>query len=128
MRLTELAGLGDVSFLALTVVAVGSSLPELSVSWKAAAKGYHDISLGNVVGSNLFNLLGVLGLPALIHPEALDPSVLSRDYPVMLGLTLILFLLAYNRRRAPRIGRGGGLLLLGAYGAYMTTLYFATVS
>ena len=114
--------------IGLTIVAIGTSLPELAASVMGALKGEPDLAIGNVVGSNLFNLLGVLGLPALIHPEALDPSVLSRDYPVMLGLTLILFLLAYNRRRAPRIGRGGGLLLLGAYGAYMTTLYFATVS
>ncbi len=114
--------------IGLTIVAIGTSLPELAASVMGALKGEPDLAIGNVVGSNLFNLLGVLGVPALIHPATLDASVLSRDYPVMLGLTLALFLLAYLRRSAPRIGRGGGLLLLGGYGAYMTTLYFATVS
>ncbi len=114
--------------IGLTIVAIGTSLPELAASVMGALKGEPDLAIGNVVGSNLFNLLGVLGLPALIHPEVLDASVLSRDYPVMLGLTLALFLLVYSRRRTPRIGRGSGFLLLGAYGAYMTTLYFATVS
>ena len=114
--------------IGLTIVAIGTSLPELAASIMGALKGEPDLAIGNVVGSNLFNLLGVLGLPALIHPEVLDASVLSRDYPVMLGLTLALFLLVYSRRRTPRIGRGSGFLLLGAYGAYMTTLYFATVS
>ncbi len=114
--------------IGLTIVAIGTSLPELAASIMGALKGEPDLAIGNVVGSNLFNLLGVLGLPALIHPEVLDASVLSRDYPVMLGLTLALFLLVYSRRRTPRIGRGSGFLLLGAYGAYMTTLYFVTVS
>ncbi len=127
VNIAQAFGVSEV-IIGLTIVAIGTSLPELAASVMGALKGEPDLAIGNVVGSNLFNLLGVLGLPAVIHPADLDPAVLSRDYPVMLGLTVALFLLAYLRRREPRIGRAGGVFLLGAYGAYMTTLYFATVS
>ncbi len=127
VNIAQAFGVSEV-IIGLTIVAIGTSLPELAASVMGALKGEPDLAIGNVVGSNLFNLLGVLGLPAVIHPAVLDPSVLQRDYPVMLALTVALFLLAYNWRRTPRIGRSGGLLLLGAYGAYMTTLYFAMVS
>ncbi len=127
VNIAQAFGVSEV-IIGLTIVAIGTSLPELAASVMGALKGEPDLAIGNVVGSNLFNLLGVLGLPAVIHPAVLDSSVLQRDYPVMLALTVALFLLAYNWRRTPRIGRSGGLVLLGAYGAYMTTLYFAMVS
>jgi cation:H+ antiporter len=101
---------------------VGTSLPELAASIAAARKNEHDIAIGNVVGSNLFNLLGVMALPGVIAPGAIDPEVLTRDYPVMLLLTGLFFLVAWGPRRARRISRveGGGLLLL--YFAYLAYL------
>ncbi len=108
--------------IGLTIIAIGTSLPELASAIIAARKGEHDLALGNVIGSNLFNTLGVVGLAAAIAPIAAGPEVLSRDFFVMGGLTLALFLMGFGLRRPGRINRleGGGLLL--AYGAYLTVL------
>jgi cation:H+ antiporter len=119
VRLTELAGLGDVSFLALTVVAVGSSLPELSVSWKAAAKGYHDISLGNVVGSNICNTFLVVGLPALVKPLPVSTAVQEVGMPFMLGLSALLVVVS-RRRVAPLMG----VVMLAAFAAFLIDLWW----
>ena len=119
--IAQFFGLSDL-VIGLTVVAVGTSLPELAASVAAARKNEHDIAIGNVVGSNLFNLLGVMALPGVIAPGAIDEKVMSRDYPVMLLLTGIFFLVACGPRRARRISRieGGGLLLI--YVAYVVYL------
>ncbi|WP_461538070.1 calcium/sodium antiporter [Spongorhabdus nitratireducens] len=105
--------------IGLTIVAIGTSLPELAASVASALKGHHDIALGNVVGSNLFNLLAVMSAPALIAPEALDTAVLWRDFPAMLALTALLFIMA----RKQRIGRIGGLFFAGTYVAYTALLF-----
>ena len=98
----------------LTIVAVGTSLPELASSLIAARKGEHDIALGNVLGSNLFNTLAVVGIAGTIHPMAVPGDVLSRDLPVMAILTLSLFVFGYGFRGPGRINRlEGGLLLAG---------------
>jgi len=98
----------------LTIVAVGTSLPELASSLLAARKGEHDIALGNVLGSNLFNTLAVVGIAGAIHPMAVPGEILSRDLPVMVILTLSLFVIGYGFRGAGRINRlEGGLLLAG---------------
>ena len=108
-------GVSDL-IIGLTIVALGTSLPELAASIIAAYKKEYDIAIGNILGSNLFNILAVLGLPGLIHPSAVEPEVLTRDYPVMIGLTLLLFMFAYGFRRGPgRISRKGGALLLTIY-------------
>lgn len=110
--------------IGLTVVAVGTSLPELAASVMSALKKEPDIAIGNVIGSNMFNLLVVLGVPGLMQPLQLDPAVLSRDFPFMIGLTIAMFGMAYGFRGHGRINRiEGGLLLLG-YIAYLTVLYF----
>ena len=111
--------------IGLTIVALGTSLPELAASIASARKGEHDIAIGNVIGSNMFNLLAVLGLPALIQPGAVDRAVLTRDFPVMIGLTLGLMLMARGFHRAGHISRLEGLVLVGVYCAYQTLLYFA---
>lgn len=105
-------GISDL-VIGLTVVAIGTSLPELAASVMAARKNEHEIAIGNVVGSNLFNLLGVMAMPGLLAPGAVDSEVLSRDYPIMLLLTLVFFLIALGPLRDRRISRlqGGGLLL-----------------
>lgn len=117
-------GISDL-IIGLTIVAIGTSLPELAASVAAVRKNEHDIALGNVLGSNLFNLLGVMALPGIIAPGLVDPAVLSRDYPVMIGLSVLLFITAYSfsgRRR--RIERWEGGLLVGLYGAYLGLLVY----
>lgn len=110
--------------IGLTVVAIGTSLPELAASVAAARKDEHDIAIGNVIGSNLFNLLGVMALPGVLAPGLIDGEVLSRDYPLMLGLTLLFFLVAWGPKpNAPRlINRWEGLLLVAVYMAYLSYL------
>ena len=108
--------------IGLTIVAVGTSLPELAASVMSAMKGEDDMAVGNVLGSNMFNLLAVLGLPGLILPSELEAAVMGRDFPVMVGLTIALFAMAYGFRGPGRINRlEGGLLLLG-FVAYMSWL------
>ena len=88
-------GVSDL-IIGLTIVAVGTSLPELASSVAAARKGEDDLALGNVIGSNLFNTLGVVGLTTVIQPMSIKTQPLSRDIPVMCVLTLALFVLGYN--------------------------------
>ncbi|AOU99029.1 calcium/sodium antiporter [Acidihalobacter yilgarnensis] len=109
--------------IGLTVVAIGTSLPELATTILSARRGEPDIALGNVIGSNLFNILGVLGLPGLIAPGPVPHEVLTRDYPLMLGFTALLFLFAYGRQPR-RINRVEGGVLLGAFIGYECWLYW----
>jgi len=111
--------------IGLTIVAIGTSLPELAASVASALKGHHDIALGNIVGSNLFNLLAVLPIPALLNPVNLEhePEVLLRDYSVMLGLTIALAAFGYIMQKKGRLGRRVGISLLTAYFGYMFLLY-----
>ena len=111
--------------IGLTIVAMGTSLPELAASVMSALKNEHDIAIGNIIGSNIFNLLAVLGLPGLINPGPFDASVLTRDYPVMLGLTVLFFIMAYGFRGPGRINRLEGALLVFAFVGYQTLLYFS---
>lgn len=103
--------------IGLTVVAVGTSLPELATSLIAALRGQRDIAVGNVIGANLFNLLGVLGFTALIAPTPLSvsPNALDFDLPVMLGVAVLSLPVFYS---GYRVTRAEGLLLLGLYLAY----------
>ena len=103
--------------IGLTIVAVSTSLPELATSLIAALRGQRDIAVGNVIGSNLFNLLGVLGLTALIAPSPLSvsPNALDFDLPVMLGVAVLCLPLFYT---GYRVTRAEGLLFLGLYLAY----------
>jgi cation:H+ antiporter len=110
--------------IGLTVVAVGTSLPELAAAITSALKGEPDIAIGNIIGSNMFNLLPVLAMPGLIHPDAFEPEVLTRDYPIMLALTVALFLMAYGfRGQRRRINRIEGGLLLATFAGYQYLLY-----
>ncbi|MFJ4196755.1 calcium/sodium antiporter [Pseudomonas sp. NPDC089534] len=103
--------------IGLTVVAVGTSLPELATSLIAALRGQRDIAVGNVIGANLFNLLGVLGFTALVSPTPLSvsPNALDFDLPVMLGVAVLCLPVFYS---GYRVTRAEGLLLLGLYLAY----------
>ncbi len=112
--------------IGLTIVALGTSLPELAASIASALKNEHDIAIGNVIGSNMYNLLAVLAVPGLIAPGAFDPLVLTRDMPMMLGLTLALFIISYGFGGAGRINRLEGLLLVLAFVAYQGVLFLYT--
>jgi len=110
--------------IGLTIVAIGTSLPELAASISGALKNEHDIAIGNVVGSNLFNTLGVLAIPGLIAPSTLTTGVLERDLPVVLILTISLFVMGYGFRGQGRINRIEGGVLLSAFIAYQLLLFF----
>ncbi len=114
-------GVSDL-LIGLTIVAIGTSLPELASSVIAARKGEHDIALGNILGSNLFNTLAVVGIAGSIHPMSVGPEVFSRDVLVMAGLTLSLFIFGYGFRGPGRINRIEGTLLLTAYVGYTVFL------
>jgi cation:H+ antiporter len=115
-------GVSDL-IIGLTIVAVGTSLPELASSVIAARKGQHDIALGNVLGSNLFNTLAVVGIAGAIRPLSVGPEVFNRDVMVMAGLTLSLFVIGYGFRGRPgRINRIEGVLLLSLYVGYTAYL------
>jgi cation:H+ antiporter len=125
VEIAQALGVSDL-IIGLSIVALGTSLPELAASVVSAVKGEPDIAIGNVIGSNLFNLLAVLGIPGLISPLLIDSAVLTRDYPVMIGLTVAFFLMAYGFRGPGRINRLEGGLLLACYAGYQTLLYFST--
>ena len=106
--------------IGITMVALATSLPELAVSSVAAFKGEYGLAIGNIVGSNIFNLLAVLGVAATIQPAALPPSVLSLHIFVMVAFTLVLFAMTYGYEGRGRISRFEGFALLAAYLAYQT--------
>lgn len=114
-------GVSDL-IIGLTIVAVGTSLPELASSIIAARKGEHDIALGNVLGSNLFNTLAVVGIAGAIHPLSVGTEVFSRDMIVMVALTLSLFIIGYGFHGQGRINRIEGAVLLLCYVGYTVYL------
>lgn len=114
--------------IGLTVVAIGTSLPELVSSVMAARKQQHALALGNILGSNLFNTLGVVGIAGAIAPTAVDPSLITRDFPVMLLLTLSLFVVGMGFKGKPgSINRAEGAVLVLAYVGYMAYLLLTAI-
>ncbi len=107
----------------LTVVAVGTSLPELSVTVTAVLRGHADMAIGNVVGSNILNILAVLAIPALMAPQEIDVPVLWRDYGMMLALTALLILFAYGIGSRKIITRFEGLVLVTGWVGYIYLVY-----
>ncbi|AIR69646.1 MULTISPECIES: calcium/sodium antiporter [Dickeya] len=107
--------------IGLTVLAVGTSLPELATAIVGTLKKEDDIALGNLIGSNIFNIVIVLGVPALLSPGAVNPLAFARDYWVMLGVSALLTVLCLRQKR--RIGQGAGALLLCAFIAYLSVLF-----
>ena len=105
----------------LTLVALGTSLPELAASVAAARRGEDDIAVGNVIGSNMFNMLGVLALPGIIAPGAVSSVIITRDFPIMAGVTLLLLLMALNKRN--HIGRKRGITLVLVFIGYFVMLF-----
>ena len=111
--------------IGLTIVAIGTSLPELAASVLSALKGHHDIALGNIIGSNIFNLLLVAGIPTIIQPLDMGTDVFYRDYISMIGISLLLCLMmawGVLFKKNAILGRFSGILLLIAYAGYYTLL------
>jgi cation:H+ antiporter len=114
ITLAEAAGMSQ-TVIGLTIVAVGTSLPELVASLAAALKGRSDVAVGNIIGSNIYNILGILGLTALIAPVAVPPDMIARDWIAMGGAAVLMVALAYA---FGKFGRLTGLLFLAIYGVY----------
>jgi len=116
--------------IGLTIVAVGTSLPELAATVASALRGHTEIALGNIIGSNMFNLLAVMSIPGIVGSQQLQPAVVSRDYPVMTFMTVLLALAIYVSRKRVKstaghsyLGRIVGTVLVSFYALYYYWLY-----
>jgi cation:H+ antiporter len=112
--------------IGLTIVALGTSLPELATAITAALHKEDDLAIGNIIGSNIFNLLGVLGIAAVIRPVELLPIILARDFPAMFLITGVLYLMASDFRGPGRIGRRSGLVLLLMFIGYFIMVWMSS--
>lgn len=109
--------------IGLTIIALGTSLPELAAALTSALRHEDDLAIGNVIGSNMFNILGVLGVATVIEPVAVEPLMLRRDFPVMFLFTALLFFMAYGIHGPGRISRRSGVLLIALYVAYQAMIW-----
>ncbi|WP_019556895.1 calcium/sodium antiporter [Thiomicrorhabdus arctica] len=109
--------------IGLTIIAIGTSLPELAAAISAARKNEADLMIGNIIGSNMFNILAVLAVPALLSPSILDSDMLIIDMPVMLGFTVLMLLFALPRNGIAVINKSKGLLLTIGFVAYLIVLF-----
>jgi len=117
--LGQALGLSDL-IIGLTIVALGTSLPELATSIAGVVKKQHSIAVGNVVGSNLINLTAIIGIPSILKPMEVEGLVLLRDYPMVFMVSLALWPIFWSKRReAGRVNRWEALLLLAAYVLYL---------
>jgi cation:H+ antiporter len=114
ITLATLAGLSE-TIIGLTIVAIGTSLPELVASLVAALRGRADVAFGNIVGSNLYNILGILGVTALVAPVPIPPDMVARDWIALLGAAVLLLYHAWTGRRVTRLEGGWFLTLYAVY-------------
>lgn len=128
VEVAQALGVSDL-IIGLTVIAIGTSLPELASSVAAVRKGEHDLAFGNILGSNLFNTLAVVGIAATISPLEVEAVVLWRDWTLMMVLTLSLFVMAWGFRvlGPGRITRPEGGLMVAVYVAYLVWLVLSAV-
>jgi len=110
--------------IGLTIVALGTSLPELAAALTSALRHEDDLAIGNVIGSNMFNILGVLGVAAVIHPTEVELLMLKQDFPVMFLFTVLLFFMAYGISGPGRISRKSAVLLLTLFCSYQVLVWF----
>lgn len=108
--------------MGLTIIAIGTSLPELATTIAGVRKGENDIAMGNIIGSNVFNIVFVLGIPALIAPGSFDPLAFVRDYWLMLAVSALFALLCWRKPR--QVGKGIGTLLICGYIVWVVVLWF----
>ncbi|AYQ57408.1 calcium/sodium:proton antiporter [Bathymodiolus thermophilus thioautotrophic gill symbiont] len=122
VEIAQIFGVSDL-IIGLSVIALGTSLPELAVSISSVLKKQYEMVVGNVIGSNLFNTVAVLAIPGLIHPSTVADGVIYRDYPVMLLLTILLFIVSYKFHKKHIINRLEGVILVGVFSVYMWQLF-----
>lgn len=113
-------GMSDL-VIGLTIIAIGTSLPELAASLAGVLKGEDDMAMGNIIGSNVFNILAVMGIPGILNPSIISEHAMERDYWVMLALSLILIPIALGKSR--KVNRLHGFLLFFAFLAYQVFLF-----
>ena len=114
-------GMSDL-VIGLTIIAIGTSLPELAASLAGVLKGEDDMAVGNIIGSNVFNILAVMGIPGIIQPSVISEHAMGRDYWVMLGVSLLLVLMCLGRSRS--INRIEGFILLSLFVGYEAYLFY----
>ncbi|MBV2130175.1 calcium/sodium antiporter [Arsukibacterium indicum] len=122
VTIARYAGMSDL-VIGLTIIAIGTSLPELAASIIGILKGEDDLALGNIIGSNIFNILAVLGLGAVIGPDIIDPNAGGRDSYVMIGATVLMLLMSVRLTRMQRINRAEGAILLAGFIGYQYLLF-----
>ena len=115
-------GISDL-VIGLTIIALGTSLPELAACIAGVLKGEDDLAMGNIIGSNIFNILAVLGMPGLIAPGLIDADAATRDMYVMLGLTVLLLIFSFNFKGTRRINRLEGAILIAVFLGYQFILF-----
>ncbi|ACH65513.1 calcium/sodium antiporter [Aliivibrio fischeri] len=113
-------GMSDL-VIGLTIIALGTSLPELAASVAGVLKGEDDMAAGNIIGSNVFNILAVMGIPALINPSEISPDLMGRDFYVMLGVSILLLIMALGKSRS--INRIEGGILVTCFCVYQGYLF-----
>lgn len=125
VNVAQYFGISDL-VIGLTIIAIGTSLPELAASILCVLRKEDDMAIGNIIGSNMFNLLGVMGVPGLITAFSFEAEALSRDFTAMFILTLALYAMSFAPRKGSgRISRIEGTALLAGYTGYMVLLYFS---
>ncbi|MDQ6980275.1 MAG: calcium/sodium antiporter [Ghiorsea sp.] len=122
VEIATMLGVSDL-VIGLTIIAIGTSLPELVASIASVLKNESELAVGNIIGSNIFNILAVLMMPALLSPGTFDVAILERDMPIMFVFTVLLFAMAYGYKKAGQITRWEGGILLSSFSAYLYLLY-----
>ena len=123
VTIAKMLGVGEL-VIGLTIVAIGTSLPELAAAIAAARKGTHDMIIGNIVGSNIFNTLGVLGIMGVIRSTEVDTAAIGRDFPIMFAFTILMLLFALFQKKFSRLA---GCIFISSYVAYVCYLVFAAI-
>ncbi len=121
VEVAKIFGISDL-IIGLSIIALGTSLPELAISISSILKKQYTMVVGNVIGSNIFNTIAVLAIPGLIHPSDVPIEVINRDYPVMLLLTILMFVVSYKFNKKHIINRLEGFFLIGIFSLYMWQL------
>jgi cation:H+ antiporter len=124
LLIAQWLGMSDL-VMGLTIIAIGTSLPNITTSLVAAYKGLDDIAVGNILGSNMFNLLMVMAFPGIINPSSISQNLLWRDIPTLFFITIVLLFI--NFRYKSKLSRWHGGLLLLIYCCYMVSLIFRTM-
>jgi cation:H+ antiporter len=121
VSIAQQMGISDL-IIGLTIIAFGTSLPELAASVTSVLKNKADMAIGNIIGSNIYNLAAVLSIPALVAPGVVDSAIVERDFLVMSVFTVLLFVLVADVLRRQELGRISGLILVLLYGSYQFVL------